>query len=224
MKRTTTPTRRRFRLVSAALGLLLVGPIEAQGRWLEGILEWSLPGAVRQRLEDLSTDDTGQKRKVYVSCLPLIDGISKTNFLSPAGEVLDQTVRDGVKNLADLDPWIVFDDPAHRVAQEEDSSLRLLEIWFDPGLTRDEKYARIENEILDPQGVDILVAGFIIDSGEAFQYRPIVASRLGRTLRTRELQYANRDAVFEEVDGTLTLSAVGQHELWSLAVSFLEGL
>lgn len=188
-------------------------------------LDEGLRDMVENKFDQLTQGPGGTSKKVYVSNVSFIDGYSKTGFLSAEGELINQAVLDGMTAAAATDPDIVVNDASHTVPNTDGSVQTLVDIWFDPGLTRDDKFAQALVQLLDPHQVDVLMTGMIIDSGEGgtIQIRPMGVSKSDRTIRTKDLQYTNRDALFENVDGTLSLSALAREEISKAVSDILEG-
>ncbi len=202
------------------LALLVVPQATSQDRCG---LDEGLRDMLENKFGEMTEGPGGTSRTVYVSNVSFIDAITKTGFLSEEGLLIDQAVLDGMNNAAATDPNIVVNDPDHTVPNTDGSVQKLVDIWFDPNLSRDDKYVQAVAELMDPYQVDVLITGMVADTGEAIQIRPMGVSKPDRTIQLKELQFANREALFKEVDGTLSLSVKGHEEIRKAVQDILEG-
>jgi hypothetical protein len=176
---------------------------------------------IDQGIRDLMNDTFGRitqtpgggTKKVYVSNLSFLDGVSKMQFLTEEGKLIDEAVADGMKEAADTDPNIIVNDPQHTIPNTQESIDKLIDIWFHPKLSQDEKYAQAVSDLMAPYSVDILVTGMIIDTGTAIQVSPMGVSQPDKKIVTKNLRYANRAELFQEVDGDPALTQKAHEEI-----------
>ncbi len=203
--------------------LLLLAIVAPQATSQDGCqIDKSLRDLIEDKFGDLTTTPGGGKKNVYVSNISFMDGVSKTLILSEESKLIDQAVKDGMQAAADTNSNIIINHPQHTVPNTAGSVQALINIWFDPNLTSDEQYARAVSELMDPHDVDILMTGMIIDTGQSIQVRPIGVSKPDKTITAKDLQYKDRDALFQDVNGTLTLSAKGHEEIKKAVKEILE--
>ncbi len=127
-----------------------------------------------------------------------------------------------MREAADTDPNITVNDPQHTIPNTQGSVDKLIDIWFHPNLTKDDKYAQAVSDLMDPYGVSILVTGMIIDTGTAIQVSPMGVSKPDNKIVTKHLQYANRDELFEDVDGDPALTQRAHEEIRKAVKEILE--
>ncbi len=155
----------------------------------------------------------GGNKNVYVSNISFMDGFSKTLLLSEEASLIDEAVQDGMQAAADTNSNIIVNDPQHTTPNTDASVNKLAEISFNPNLSPDEKYSQAVAELLDPYSVDVLITGMIIDTGEIIQVRTMGVSIPDRTIKTKDKTYADRDAMFQDVGGTLKLTQTAHEEI-----------
>ncbi len=150
---------------------------------------------------------------ICTSNLSFIDGITKSLVLSEEAKLIDEAVREGMQVAADTDPRIIINAGNYAVPNTGKSINQLIDIFFNPNLTNDEKYTRAVSKLLDPHGVDTLITGMVVDTGAAIQIRPMGIVKLDATIKTKDLHYANRDELFINLNGTLALSPIAYQEI-----------
>lgn len=169
-----------------------------------------------------SSSPGGGQKTVYVSNISFMDGVSKTLLISDEAKLINAAVEDGMQAAADTDPNIVINDPNHTTPNTDASVNRLAEISFNPNLTPDQKYAEAVRELMDPYGVDVLITGMVIDTGTSIQVRPMGVSKPDGTIKTKDRSYANREDLFTEVNGTITLTDKAHEEIKKAVKDILE--
>ncbi len=184
----------------------------------------SLRDLIDNKFDRWTSTPGGGKKKVYVSNLSFMDGVTKTQFLSDEAKLIDEAVRDGMQAAADNDPNIVVNDPDHTVPNTDNSVNQLVDIWYNPNLTNDEKYAKAVSDLMDLHGVGILITGIVVDGGSFIQVRPMGVSKPDATIKTKDLRYTNRDELFVDVNGTLALSPKAHEEIQKAVKEILEGV
>ncbi len=185
-------------------------------------IDESLRDLMNNKFDTITDTPGGGSKTAYISNLSFMDGVSKTQFLSEEGELIDEAVHNGMREAADTNKNIEVNAPGHTVPNNSGNGSLLIDVWFDPDLSNDEKFAKAVAELMDPHGVDILVTGMIIETGEAIQVSPMGVSKPDNTIQTRHLRYANRDELFTEVAGTLALTPKGREEIQKAVKEILE--
>jgi hypothetical protein len=68
---------------------------------------------------------------------------------------------------------------------------QLVNVFFDPNLTREQKINRIIRDLMNPNQVDLMVTGYFIDddSSDMVTVRPIVIYKYNREIQTENLQF-----------------------------------
>ncbi len=187
-------------------------------------IDASLKELIEEKFESWTSTPAGGKKKIYVSYLSFMDGVTKTHFLPEEAKLINEAVRDGMQDAADNDPNIIVNDPHHTVPNTDSNVNQLIDIWFNPNLPNDEKYATAVSNLMNPYGVDILITGIVVDGGSLIQVRPMGISKPDKTIKTKDLWYDNRNALFVSVDGRLALSARAHEEIERAVKEIIEGV
>ncbi len=159
------------------------------------------------------TSASGGNESLYVSNISFIDGVSKTLLLSNQARLIDLAVQDGMQAAADIDANKIVNDPRHITPNNDASVNKLVDIFFNPNSSSEEKYWQAVAVLLNPYEVDILITGMVIDTGQTIQVRVIGVSNPDRTIKSKDCAFAHRDAVFQDVDGTLALTQTAHEEI-----------
>ena len=187
-----------------ALKLMLLFVIAAGAAQDDCDIDQSFQNALTSRVRAIRAAK-GQDL-VYVSSISFIDGVTKTNFLSVEGELINQAVKDGMQLAADSDTSLQLDIEGHRVPDVPATVNKLILIYFDPDLTLKAKFDTISRQLLDPYAVDVLITGVIVDTGTIIKVRPFGVSRVDKLIRTKDLSFANRQELFERQGNTVILT------------------
>ncbi len=204
--------------------LLLVVLIAPQATSQDGCrIDEELRDLLDGKFDEVTSAPGGGRQTVYVSNLSFMDGVSKTQFLNEEGKLIDEAVLDGMTSAADTDSNIVVNQSGHTVPNNSGNVVKLVEIWFAPDLSNDEKFSQAVAALMDRHQVDVLITGMIIDTGSAIQVSPMGVSKPDNKITTKHLSYANRDELFQPVDGTLALTPKGHEEIQKAVKDILEG-
>jgi hypothetical protein len=162
--------------------------------------------------------------KVYVSHLSFMDGVTKTLLLSEEAALIDEAVKDGMQSAANTNPNIVVNEPGHTIPNTDASVGKLAEISFNPNLTPEQKYREAVSSLLDPNGVDVLISGVVVDTGTVIQVRPMGVSKPDEVIKTKDRSFPTREELFTKVNGTLALTDKGREEITIAVKDLLENL
>ncbi|MDY7091451.1 MAG: hypothetical protein SX243_00615 [Acidobacteriota bacterium] len=162
--------------------------------------------------------------KVYVSHLSFMDGVTKTLLLSEEAALIDEAVKDGMRQAASTNPNIVVNEPGHTVPNTDASVGKLAEISFNADFTPEQKYREAVSTLLEPNGVDVLISGMIVDTGTVIQVKPMGVSKPDEVIKTKDRSFSVREELFEKVNRTLTLTPKGHEEIAKAVKDLLENL
>ena len=185
-------------------------------------VDQGLRDLVDKTFADWNDKKPPEQSKIYVSHLSFMDGFSKTLLISNEAALIDEAVQDGMQQAASTNSNIVVNESGHTVPNSDATVSRLAEIAYNPNLTPEEKYREAVSALLDPYGVDVLVTGVVIDTGTVIQINPIGVSKPDELIRTKARSFAGREELFQEVNGTLTLTDKGREEITKAVKDLLE--
>jgi hypothetical protein len=86
--------------------------------------------------------------------------------------------------------WVI-NKKGHRVPDNSRTTNNLLNITFDPGLSKNQKIDRIINKFMNPHNIDILVASqYLEDSSSSLIFiRIVVYHRKNRKIKSRNIRF-----------------------------------
>lgn len=171
-----------------------------------------------------NTKKPAGQSKVYVSHLSFMDGVTKTLLISEEAALIDEAVKDGMQQAASTNPNIVVNDPGHTAPNTDASVGKLAEISFNPNLTPEEKYREAVSSLLDPNGIDVLISGVVVDTGTVIQVKPMGVSKPDEVIKTKDRAFASREELFKKVNGTLALTDKGREEIAKAVKDLLDNL
>ena len=209
-------------LVQLALLIFLVAPQATTQESCE--VDQSLRDMVDNTFTKWNQKKPVGQSKVYVSHLSFMDGVTKTLLISEEAKLIDEAVQDGMQQAANTNPNIVVNDPGHTAPNTDSSVGKLAEISFNPNLTPEEKYREAVSSLLDPHNVDVLISGVVVDTGTVIQVKPMGVSKPDEVIKTKDRAFANREELFQEVNGTLTLTDNGREEITKAVKDLLDNL
>lgn len=166
--------------------------------------ESSVSGINQQvNVEEPVKKRTGQTKPeglVAVSSLTFMDAQTKSTMVqTKAAQLINKAVHDGMVRATYAMPQLRNNDPNYRIPDNDENVNKLVNFFFDPGMTSDEKVQGIFIEMMDPNQVDVIVSGQYIDEANKawVTVRPFIIVKDGRKLATRNLQFS-RDKLFCE--------------------------
>jgi len=137
---------------------------------------------------------TGSKKKIYISNLSFLDSQTRTVLIVGDAQLINETVEDGMKTLAQQDPQYVINQPGNSIKNNDANAKQLNEIFWDANLTPNQKVDRIISEMMEPNNVDGLVSGqFTERSNGEIAVRPFVVSRTTKQLVTESLTFTAQE-------------------------------
>jgi len=111
---------------------------------------------------------------IYVTHLTFMDPLNGESLLT--GELLNNAIRSGIsrtqKNIFSIIN-IRHNELDHMIEDNESNNKKLFNIFFDQNLTQYEKGAKIFNEMMRPNNIDVLISGKYIDEGQYVEIRPL---------------------------------------------------
>lgn len=163
-------------------------------------------------------------QQTYVTQLSFMD--TKTQSIMAVTEhakLIDEAVQKGMIEAARLNPHLAINEPGHEIKNTDGNVNTLVNITFDPNLTKSEKIAQISNKMMVPNNVDVIVTGQYIDDGQnpLISVRPLVIVKDDRKIVTKNLQFSKQELFCEDsVSKKVTLCG-GAHDQIAQAIQDL---
>lgn len=162
--------------------------------------------------------------KTYVSNLSFMDARTQSTIANTEGaELINQAVEKGMSEAAKQNPQLAINENGHIVKNNDENVNILVNITFDPNLTKTEKINKIIDEIMTPNHVDVIVMGQYIDDYKdpMISVRPLVIVKADQKIVTKNLQFT-KDELFcdDPISRNITLCS-GAHDQLAQAVQEL---
>ena len=144
------------------------------------------------KLIDSSFSSSGINNKIYISNLSFLDVETKSILAIRSASQINEVVQEGMHTLAQSKKNYVVGSPAQfsPLVDNDANGRKLVNIFWDPNLNPKEKIERIIRELMEPHGIDGLVAGqYLEKSNGALIVRPFVISRSNKSLVTESLLF-----------------------------------
>ena len=183
--------------VFVSLLLIIMGQQDCEGNERFEIYQQNIE-KLNQSLSSCSNSEGG---KIYVTVLPFIDGMTKSSCFSSGDlKLIDDFVERGLNELQKINPALVVNQSGHIVKSSDRNINRLIDIIFDPGLTKDEKMDKIIDEIMTPNQVDIILAGYCIEEANnpCLSLKPLVIIKSNKKILTKNLQFFKQSLFCKE--------------------------
>jgi len=126
------------------------------------------------------------RNEIYLSHLTFGDPTTGSMlFQSEAGTLINDLVLRIINRGKKTFPQVKHNFPGH-ILQDTNMNLnKIINISFDPNLTKSEKITKIVNDIMKPNKIDILITGQYIDKGQTIDVRPLVIVAYKEKIITR---------------------------------------
>ncbi len=153
-----------------------------------------------QSLQDLIskkfTPASGQSN-IYVTQLSFIDAKTRTIIAQPEEvELINKAVNDGIKRAQGTNPALKFNEQGHTIKNTDDNVNKLIDIIFDPGLTPNERSDKIIRDLMNPNGVDVIVTGsYVDDGGEKLAIKPMTIVKGSRKAVVKTVSLLKKDYI-----------------------------
>jgi hypothetical protein len=143
------------------------------------------------------TTPPGQS-KLYITHLTFMDALTKTSIANTeVAELINDAVIKGMNEAQKNNPKLAINEPGHIVPNTDKNNNDLVNVTFDPNLTRNQKVNKIITDIMNPNNVDVIVTGHYIDDAQNPQVhvRPLVIVKHNQKIITRNLQFAKTELI-----------------------------
>jgi len=102
--------------------------------------------------------------KTYITHLSFLDARTQSTMASTEyAELINKVVEKGMAEAAKQNPQLALNETGHIIKNTDENVNKLINIVFDPNLTKNQKIDKIIAEIMNPNHVDVIVTGYYID-------------------------------------------------------------
>lgn len=143
----------------------------------------------------------GSTQDTYVSHLSFMDAQTKSTMVqTEVAGLINEAVVDGMSRASKVNPKLKNNEAGHIIKDNDLHVNKLVNFFFDPVLTADDKVSGIIREMMDPNNVDVIVGGQYIDEAKKpeITVRPFIIVKDGRKLMTRNLQFSREALLCED--------------------------
>lgn len=161
--------------------------------------------------------------KTYITHLPFLDARIKSSIANTEyAELINNAVVKGMAEVAKQNPQLAINESGHMIKNTDENVNKLINITFDPNLTKNQKIDKIIADIMNPNHVDVIIAGQFIDDVDdpTISIGLIVIVKHKKRIVTKNLRLKKEEAFCEYPFNKRKILCSDTHEL--LALAFME--
>lgn len=183
-------------------------------------------GAELQQLLSGAFSGQGTSQKIYIANLSFLDNDTKSVMPTEGSQQINAAVEDGMAQLAQSDRRYVINDPNRTIANTDQNSTLLADIWHDPSVPSQQKIEKIITDLMEPNGVDGLVSGVYIEGAQGtVKLRPLVVSRANKTAHSKTLPFDKSEYFCtNQSTGTVSICQAAHERIRDEVVELLKKL
>ncbi|MCI5190484.1 MAG: hypothetical protein D3905_12005, partial [Candidatus Electrothrix sp. AS4_5] len=153
----------------------------------------SLQGLFNQKFQQ-----TSPGAKIYITQLSFMDSDSKSIMVqTEEAALINEAVQDGIERASKLNTSLAFNTAGHTIKNTDANVKQLTQIVYDRNKTPEERIAQIIDDIMEPNGVDVIVTGQYTDRGnsEPILLKPFLIVKKEKKIVTRSLQFDRKEYI-----------------------------
>ena len=162
--------------------------------------------------------------KTYVTHLTFMDALTQTQMANTEhADLINEAVVKGMNEAQNQNPKLAIDESGHIIKNNDKNVNDLVNITFDPNLTKSQKIENIINDMMLPNKVDVIVTGQYIDDAKSqlISVRPLVIVRADKKIVTKNLQFTKEELFCEDPHSKKKILCSGAHDQIAQAVQDL---
>ena len=166
---------------------------------------------------------------IYVSHLSFMEPTTGSSlFKTELGSLLNYAIVDGINLLfsKQTDSIIKHNEPDHMINDTDNNLNTLVNIIFDPNLTKSEKITKIIKEMMIPNNIDVIITGQYIDKGSEIDVRPLIIDSFDQKVVTKVAVFPKNQFICKNPNNqnVMTLCQSAHDEISVLVKELLETL
>jgi hypothetical protein len=221
MRRNPRPNQFFLLVAILALAPFLLGQNECQ-------INQDLVNSLNQLVKQKFTPAPGHD-KVYVTQLSFVDAVTRAMYAqTEESTLINNAVLAGIQNAAQTNPALLFNQPNHSLENTQANVDKLIELMTDENKDPDQRLGSIVSELMEPNGVDVIVTGTYTDLAKEDQIslEPIVINRSSRKALSKELKFAKSEYICPDPNNAAkkALCANTHEEIAKVVKELLEAL
>lgn len=162
--------------------------------------------------------------KTFVTHLTFMDALTQTQMANTEhADLINEAVVKGMNEAQNQNPKLAIDEPGHIIKNNDKNVNDLVNITFDPNLTKSQKIENIIADMMLPNKVDVIVTGQYIDDAKSqlISVRPLVIVREDKKIVTKNLQFTKEELFCEDPHSKKKILCSGAHDQIAQAVQDL---
>jgi len=162
--------------------------------------------------------------KTYVTQLSFMDAQTQSTMASTEYAVLiNKAVEKGMAEAAKQNPQLAINEAGHTIKNNDENVNKLVNLTFDPGMTKGEKINKIIGEMMNPNSVDVICTGQYIDDAKSplISIRPLVIVKADQKIVTKNLQFTKEELFCKDPISNKETLCAGAHDQIAQAVQEL---
>lgn len=147
----------------------------------------------------MPTTPPGQK--LYITHLSFMDAKTQSTMASTElAEMINEAVIKGMSAAQKTNNKLAINETGHIIPNTDGNVNKLVNITFDPNMTKIEKINKIIGELMSPSSVDVIVTGQYIDDARnpLISVRPLVIVKNNQKIVTKNLQFTKEELMCED--------------------------
>jgi len=165
--------------------------------------------------------------KIYVTHLTFMDPTTGSSmFQTEFGHLINDAIINGIRMAQKTNHIIMHNERDHSIYDTDSNNNKLVNIIFDPNLTKSDKITKIIIDMMLPNNVNVIVTGQFIDKGEIIEVRPLTIVEHDQKVVTKVATYRKKDFVCSAPDHRYktVLCTAAYEEISKIVQELLEAL
>jgi len=162
--------------------------------------------------------------KTYITHLTFMDAMTKTAIANTeVAELINEAVIKGMNEAQKKNNNLAINEPGHIVENNDSNNNSLVNITFDPNLTKTDKINKIITEMMTPNNVDVIVTGHYVDDANnpTVSVRPLVIVKTNQKIVTKNLQFVKNELICTDPNSQKKILCRTAHDQIAQAVQEL---
>jgi hypothetical protein len=139
--------------------------------------------------------------KLYITHLTFMDALTQSTMANTQlAELINESVIKGMNEAQKNNNKLAVNEVGHIIPNTDGNVNMLVNITFDPNLTKSEKINKIIVDLMNPSGVDVIVTGQYIDDAKSplISVRPLIIVKADQKIVTKNLQFTKEELLCED--------------------------
>lgn len=139
--------------------------------------------------------------KMYITHLSFMDAKTQSTIANTElAEMINEAVVKGMHAAQKTNNKLGINETGHIIPNTDGNVNKLVNITFDPNMTKIEKINKIISDLMNPNNVDVIVTGQYIDDARnpLISVRPLVIVKNNQKIVTKNLQFTKEELVCED--------------------------